>query len=392
MSKKPSPLTANQQELYNLYNENDHSEYKVAKIKNMHPGQVRQLLFSVAKKGWPVMPNRFLEQAPAGFSLSHSTMQINKDGEVVQQWARIKPFEQGIDSVVKYLEERIPVTKAKIRKPTKADPDVQLEWTIADLHYAMLSWSPETGANYDSLIARHLLLDSGMDIYSRVGKVEETVVVFMGDNFQTDFFDARTERAGNILDSDTRFPKMVASGIDTFISAIEIALQFSKRVRVIVLYGNHDKQLSAVLPHILYHHFKHSKFEDRVFIDLAPTYAHYNYWGDVASCYYHGHKGKPDRMCSNFTRKCAETGKRAKYFYVKQAHLHREEIKDINGVMFEVVPSPVAPEAYVVEMGFESKRATVATAYHKKYGPVGRYEITPGALALKKKEALRNGD
>jgi len=151
-------------------------------------------------------------------------------------------------------------------------------------------------------------------------------------------------------------------------------------VKVIVLYGNHDKQTSTILPLILDIYFKN---EPRVRVDLSPTKAHYNYWGKVATMYHHGDKTTKARLCSDFALHCAKQGIQAEYFYVKQGHLHKELIEDVNGVTFEIVPSPLAKEYYAKASSYCAKRATVATMYHKEYGELDRYSITPQALKLK---------
>jgi hypothetical protein len=81
---------------------------------------------------------------------------------------------------------------------------------------------------------------------------------------------------------------------------------------------------------------------------------------------------------------CAKNGIKAEWFYVKQGHLHKELVEDINGVNYEIVPSPIAKEYYAAASSYTAKRATVATMYHKIYGELDRYSITPQALKLKK--------
>lgn len=377
MSASPKQIEAR-----DAYYKNNCSEKTTAEDLGISIGTLRDRLYRCAKHGLRIDPDTFSPEAPAGFGTFMSTIHV-KDGEVVQRWDRVKPFETNFEQLFEYLGTRIPVGTIKSKKPKKVDSNIQLEWTLADYHFGLLAWGKETGVPYDMKIARQLLTDTASDIFQRAGKVKETVLVLMGDNFHTDFFSNQTEASKHTLSVDSRYPKVIQQGVDTFISAIEMCLQYSEKVKVIVLYGNHDQQTSVVLPFILSAHFRN---ESRVEVDLSPAKKHYNYWGCNATAYHHGDKVKKDRLCGEFTRDVAMSGKKGiQYFYVKQGHLHSELIEDINGVTFEIVPSPVAKDDYATASSFTAKRATVATAYHKQYGQVFRYEVTPQALQLKGK-------
>jgi hypothetical protein len=276
----------------------------------------------------------------------------------------------------------VPVSSIKPPGVT-GNENLQLEWTLADIHYGLLSWDKETGDDYDLNIARELLLDSASEIFGRTGKVKETVLVLMGDNFHSDFKSNHTERSNHALDVDTRYPKIVLTGVETFISAIEICLQYSETVKVIVLYGNHDEHTSVNLQYMLHFYFR--GISDRVTVDLSPAKERYNFWGSVGTVYHHGDTTKPERICGELMRYIASndiTGVR--YFYAKQAHLHKHEQRDINGVRFEIVPSPVGRDSFASSHNYLGVRATVATLYDKEYGDIWRHTIHASALALKR--------
>jgi hypothetical protein len=212
--------------------------------------------------------------------------------------------------------------------------------------------------------------------------VHETLLVLYGDNFHADFFNSVTEKSRNPLDVDSRYPKMIFSGADTFISAIEIAAANSNHVRVIVLYGNHDTQTSVNLQLILHTHFRLAD-PGRVTIDLSPSRARYHVWGCTAQLFCHGDGTKPERMASDIMRYVAEndiTGVRE--YRANQAHLHREEVRDINGVIYECKPSPVARDSYAAGALYNSRRACVASMFHRKYGELSRYTVTPRMLEV----------
>lgn len=376
-------LTESQERVYKSWFENNCSESKTSKALDMSLSALKKHLYLIARKGLKINSEAFCDLAPAGWGNFMSTIQSNSAGELVQRWDRVKPIQENSEQLFNYLKTRIPVNKLKIKSPKKPDPKIQLEWTLADLHFGMLAWGKETGTDYDMEIARELLLDTASDIFARSGEVKETVLVLLGDNFHSDFYESKTEQSGNILDVDSRFPKMIKSGIDTYISAIETCLNYSGKVKVIVLYGNHDKQTSTILPYILWAYFRNDK---RIEVDLSPEKAHYNYWGCTATMYHHGDNTKKQRLCSNFLLEIAKNrNDNPEFFYVKQGHFHHEVVEDVNGVIYETVPSPMAKDGFSAAAGYTAKRATVATAYHYDYGEQWRYSITPYALEMKRK-------
>lgn len=384
-------LTDRQQEILQVWNESGQSTKSSAKKLGISKENLRKNLFYIALKGVKISPATYNEHLPPGWGMTKTTLQRRRDPEsgemiVVGDWPRGAPIQENTEGLLEYLKTRMPISPISKVPAAHFDENIQLEWTIADLHFGMLSWRKETGEDYDIKIARNLLLDCASEVFSRVGHVKETVLVLMGDNFHTDFFEAKTERSGNVLDTDSRYPKMVNVGFDTYVSAIEICLQFSEKVKVIVLYGNHDQQLSSVLPTMFYAWFRN---EPRVEIDRSPAKQHYNIWGCNATTYHHGDGTKKQRLCGDFTRYLAEKGVPGlKFFYAKQAHLHAEYVEDINGVIYEVVPSPVAHDQYAKASVFSHKRATVANLYHKSYGKLARIEITPHMLEAKKNNKL----
>lgn len=382
-------LTERQEEVLKAWNDSGQQQKKAAKKLGISVSNLRKNLFYIAIKGVKISNATYNEHLPPGWGYNKTTLsvKVDEDGNerVVHYWPRGAPIKENTEALFEYLKTRVPVSPIQIPMPIGVDPDIQLEWTLADVHYGMLAWREETGEDYDIKIARSLILDSASDIFARAGRVKETVLVFMGDNWHTDFYSGQTEDNKNPLDVDSRFPKMIKTGIETFINAAEICLQFSETVKIIVLYGNHDKQTSTILPLILDIYFKN---EPRVFVDLNPAKAHYNYWGNSATMYHHGDKTTKQRLCSDFALHCAKNGIKAEYFYVKQGHLHKELVEDVNGVIYEIVPSPLAKEYYSASSAYASKRATVATMYHKEYGELDRYSITPHALKLKKDKLL----
>jgi hypothetical protein len=380
--KENSDLTDRQIEIYSAYTESDCNEVEVAEKFGITTESVRKTLYLCAKKGKKLTPDKFCPEAPPGFGMTFSTIHT-RNGEIVNRWDRIKPLEVNSEISIEYLSHRVPVNNFDIKPPTKIDHEMMLEWTLADLHYGMYAWGRETGEDYDIKIARDLLLDSGSDIFSRSGKIKKVVLVLAGDNIHSDFKSNQTEMHHHPLDVDGRYAKVIETGIDMFATAIEMCLMYAELVEVIVLFGNHDNHSSVWLQYTLHYYFRN---EYRVSVNLSPSKERYNFWGCTGIIYHHGNMTKPERIANELLLHIAKNDIRGiRFFYAKQAHLHREEIKDINGVTFEYIPSPVAKDSFAAHSLYSAKRATVATLFHTEYGECDRFSVTPYGLERKSK-------
>lgn len=376
-----SKLNAKQQQAVEAY-ERLGNESAAARELGIVPKSLRNRLWAATKAGWHITPDRFCEQAPVGFGLTKSTLQVNAAGEIVQRWDRVSPLEASVEALAEYLSLRIPAT-AVIPPPAEAvQKGLCLEVTLADFHFGLLAWDKEAGEDYDMNIAKELLVASVVEMLARSGRVEKVVLVLMGDNFHTDFFNNMTEASKHSLSVDSRYPKVVYTGAEVFISAIELFLNYADTVDVITLYGNHDKQTSVNLQAILYYAFRNNP---RVTVDMGVMPTRYFVWGCSATAYHHGDGTKPGRLCSDIVRYVATNDiMGVREFYAKQAHLHRELVQDIDGVSFEIVMSPVARDGYSAKANYCAKRATVATIYDSYLGKLDRFEISPSMLEKKK--------
>jgi len=360
------------------------SFYKTSQELGVNYSTVRSAVKACEMAGAVVLPERKNAHIPPGYFTGKITTQVDyrkdPDGAVVSEWIRSNPLEPSIELLTDYLSHRIPAAPIPDICTSNYNEDIMLQIDLADAHFGMLAWKKETGdSDYDIPIARKLILATMAEIFSRSGPVKETLLVLYGDNFHADFFNAVTEKNRHPLDVDSRYPKMIFAGADTIISAIEIAAAHSDQVKVIVLYGNHDTQSSVNLQLILHIHFRLA--DPRVTIELEPCKTKYHIWGCTAQNFHHGDGTKPERLCADIMRYVADndiTGVRE--CRANQAHLHREDRKDINGVLYECKPSPVARDAYAAGALFTSRRACIATTFHRRYGELSRYTVTPRML------------
>jgi len=357
-----------QKEAIEAYESHKHNEMAAAKSIGIDVKALRGRLWSAAKLGWPVTPDRYIEQAPVGFGLAKSTLQINAAGDVIQRWDRVFPMVN--DLTVEYFNQRIPAARP-IRCPKPANNKLMLEWPIADLHLGMLAWQQETGADYDNKIARALMVAAASKIFSMYGSVEEVVIAWLGDNQHADNRQNRTEKSGHVLDVDSRYPKTAEMIYEIGTTAIDMALQMSKTVRVVVVPGNHDPMSAIHFYMILAAHYRN---EPRVIVDTSPAKHKFYRWGSNFFMASHGDTGGK-RLASYMMQHVIRNNLTGiERMYVRAGHLHKRGrncppgLEEEDGVIVEHFPTLASRDAWSTEEAFVNQRATVANLWHKDYG------------------------
>lgn len=378
-------LTTRQKEVYDAYHSLSCSVSAVSSKLHLDTKAIHSHLFRCAKKGWPVTPDNYCPQAPAGFALDKTTIQINKDGDVIQRWDRASPHKQdSIDQIINYLAQRTPTSDIKFHTPFSPNKNLMLEWLLFDHHLSMHAWAKQTGAAYNTDIAKSLMIGAAKQIFSRCGPVKEIVIVLGGDNMHSDNRSATTEKAKHHLDVDTRYQRSLEAMMEGTVSAIELALPRADKVTVEVLSGNHDYHSAIALSLILKSHYRNIP---EVFIDDSPAKHKFFRWGGNFFMYTHGDTGNPQRLSGFLLNHIVDndiTGIRNKH--VRRGHLHKPgkvvipAIVEDNGVVIENFTTLAAADAYTHEQAYSQIRATTYALWHHQYGRRGGGEVCVGEL------------
>jgi len=323
-------------------------------------------------------PEEYAALVPDNFDAFFTTQHF-RDSKLVEEWLRSKKNPIDLELAIETLRKHVPAATKKFKAPKRLNKDLMLEWCIADTHMGMHSWAKETGANYNLKIAKNLVLRAADRVFTVFSKVSKINLVLLGDTQHADNRTSTTEKSGNHLDTDSRYPKAVEYAIETFCSAIDLALQNAKEVEVIIIFGNHDYHSAVWLQYLLNFGYRNEK---RVTINTSLAKMKYTRWGISYFGYHHGDSATAARLTDQFLNHIIETdqvGVRRKL--LRKGHLHKESrqfppgLTDHNGVTIEIMPTLAAPEAYTIDAAWNSVRMTKAQLFHKKYGPQQTLEI-----------------
>jgi len=308
-----------------------------------------------------------------------STLIDEKSGEPKLTWYKSKGSqEKAIDLLIGHLNEIKYTPAPKIDAPKKTKQELLSLYTLTDFHLGMYAWADETGEDWDTEIASRVLMNAIHDMIGKAPDSETGVLNLQGDFLHWDGLEALTPTAGNLLEADTRFARMVEIAMDLSSWVIDALIKKHKKVQVIVCEGNHDLAGAAWLR-------KHLKKlwvkNPRVTVDDTefPYYAYLH--GRIMLAFHHGHKKTIKNLPSLFASEPRYRGMwgKAKYCYIHTGHYHKSELvgDEFGGAIVERHPTLAARDAYAARGGFISQRGAKVITYDKELGEIDRSTVLP---------------
>lgn len=301
------------------------------------------------------------------------SVMYDADGSVKLVWATGKGQVQGMTPEA--LSETLMDCLASFTPPKPYNPEVQPTEHLAsmtplvDLHMGLKIWGDECGKDWDISIAEKELLASYREVISLAPHVERGMVIGKGDLLHADNYMYQTGTPGttHVLDCDSRYPKMLWSGINVVIAIVHMQLEKSQTVYVRILPGNHDVQSSVSIAVAVAMYFNNNP---RVEVDLNPGPHWCHQWGKVMLAASHGDKLKPSNMAETFAAYYPEIWGSTRFRYFYSGHEHRERVQQRPGATVETLAAPVPIDSYAHSHGYLSSRHVQSMVYHKTKGRV----------------------
>lgn len=322
-------------------------------------------------------------ETPAGHRIKGVSTLLNAEGEKIIEWVKTTQDDEQRDAamraVVDALKADIPRAEPVTRnlRPTRAD--LLNQYTVTDLHFGMLSWKEETGADYDLKIAEQLLLDWFAAAIQQSPDASTAILCQLGDLLHHDAHESVTPAHRNVLDADSRLQKMIRVVIRTMRRIVAMLLEKHEQVHVIMADANHDPAGGAWLREMFAAFYEN---EPRVTIDSSASTFYVYEFGQTSLFYHHGHKRKINSIDGVFAGKFREIFGRTKFSYAHLGHLHSDEMKSApTTIKVERHETLAAPDAFAANGGWLSGRSAKVITYSKNFGEVGRITLTPEMVA-----------
>lgn len=213
------------------------------------------------------------------------------EGKVVRDEKLVKNFYirvtfkrrkiQPVELAGKSLIEKIPSFQYSEKVPQFTAPSgVALEIAPVDAHMAKLSWGRETlRPDYDLKIAvksYEKVVEQNL-IWGSMFKPEKIFYIVGNDLMHSENYRGTTPFGENVLDVDTRLPKLIEVAMEITIKCVYKCRSVAP-TEVIWIPGNHDPTASLWLCLALKQHFKDDKFVE---VDTSPSVRKARLWGNL---------------------------------------------------------------------------------------------------------------
>lgn len=246
-----------------------------------------------------------------GFIAHGATVQVNGNGEIIQAWIKQHVDDAQIDRILDAIADN--VTPVMVRPETMPDPVPEmLEIPLFDMHFPQNDHIDVYGALSDIIASRYW---------------EEINIVIGQDMLHNDDFRGRTSSGRQIEQVDMAKGWELAKTF--FYHLISWSLSHAQKVRVIYSKGNHDESMSWAFVQLLRAMFPEAEFDD------SFKQRKCIHWRECFIGITHGayKKSSLQDLRGQFSIQFATEFADSKVREIHAGHLHREEERDIYGVM-----------------------------------------------------------
>lgn len=323
-------------------------------------------------------------EVPAGHVVKGVSALVDPDGREVLKWIKTGT-DSTVPDLVAALKEAFASYEGKselVERPWFTDGGSLSVYPIADQHNGLLAWGRETGEAYDLEIGCRRLRECMATLVSQSPRSSRAIILNLGDWQHTDDGKNMTPGGGNLLDVDSRYFKILTTGVQLMMDCIELALQKHAHVTVVNLPGNHDPHASIALTVALAAFYSNNP---RVTINQDPSPFFYYRFGDTLIGATHGHKCPPERMAMGMAVNRREDWGATKFHYFFHGHFHKDTVVEIGDVRVEGFRTIAAKDAWSHAADYTSGQSLCSITYSFHGGEVGRHRIN---IAMATRESV----
>lgn len=357
---------------------------KAANHLGVNESSVRKMMRALSRRAalQGLSPQHDMTKAvPAGYRVKGVSSLYNAAGELQAQWVKSRIDDEQSELILReFVESLVEDVKGKsprISPPKASSDDLLCVYPLGDPHFGMYAWAEEAGADFDTALAESLTCSAIDRLVAAAPPATTAIVLPLGDYFHADDSTSRTPNSGAVLDTDTRWPKVMQAGLRALIYCVKAALAKHKQVIVRVVKGNHDTHASFALALAIDAYFSNN---DRVTVDLSPSAMWYYHFGKVLIGATHGDTVKvaelPGVMAYDRPLQWGETKHR--YWYL--GHVHHQAQKEFPGVIVEQFRTLAARDAWHSGQGYRAGRDMNLLVHHRLHGEIERHRCDVGML------------
>lgn len=352
---------------------------QIAQEYGMNIRTVEQRSSNLAKKGHGHGNKAVAKYVPDGFAVKGTSTMIDAEGNEKIRWVKTSIDNERLEVLMEQAREafcsELPKAIPSESPNVNFDDSTLAMYPVFDLHIGAMAHKHECGENYDTATAEKAMngfFDYAVD---KAPSSKNAVLVLGGDFLHYDSLEAKTPASGHILDSDSRYAKIVYVAIRSVRRAISRMMEKHQVVDIKVISGNHDEAGMVWLRAALAAFYED---EPRVNVDVSPAAMMMTSFGTTLIGYTHGHQmRKADTRLTVMATDFRKLFGKSEYVYTHSGHWHSQKITETNLGIDEVHGQLGSPDAYSANGGWRSQRQAAVIVYHKEFGEVGRFICRP---------------
>jgi hypothetical protein len=312
-------------------------------------------------------------EIPKGQILKGVSAYVDNEGRWRSGWIKTRT-DSAAPELIQALKAEFAAYRGRAKlvpAPRRVERDLLAVYPIADPHIGMLSWRPQTGADYDLKIATERMLDCASSIVAKADRAREATIVNLGDWYHANDQRNVTPKSKHQLDVDGRWFKVQQAGVRVFRSIIDMTLAKHERVEVVNIPGNHDPEAAGALALALSGFYERNR---RVKIAF-PADIYYRRFGNTLFGAAHGDKLPPSRMAMSMAVDEREAWGATAYHWFMFGHIHKDKLDTIGDVRVEAFSTIADKDNHAAGGGWRSAQALQVIMLHKRTGEDGRYRV-----------------
>jgi len=333
--------------------------------------------YGIINKKKESTPEHLEPLIPDGQKLRGTSTLYDEFGNPKLQWVKTN---EDLDRTLEIIKEAADALKEDIPKETptayegQSNADLLSTYILTDYHIGQMSWAGETGEDWDTDKSVDFLVKWFAKAITSAPDSEVAILCQLGDFLHYDGMDSVTPTSKHLLDTDSRYARMVNMAIKAIRRIIAMLLKKHKHVHIIMAEGNHDMASSIWLRALFSDKYEN---EPRITVDNThlPYYAYE--WGKTSIYFHHGHKRKMDGVSKVFASMYREMFGRTTYSYAHMGHYHHVASKEDGMMIVEQHPTMAVKDAYSARGGYVANRGAGVITYSKIHGEVSRIIVRP---------------
>lgn len=295
-------------------------------------------------------------------------------GAIKQQWVKTDvPKQQFLEA----FNEAISDISANLTPLPEVQPplsvlndDCATLYISNDIHFGAYNWGEETETDWSLDIASETLRSAYDHLFAHSPDSKIGIVCDLGDLTETDDFKNMTPKSGNILDVDSRYPKILRAAYEAMIYAVQKALAKHELVYFYNIAGNHDMSTGVAIREVIRTAFRNNP---RVIVDESPRNIKYHQHGTTLLQFAHGDGMRLQSCGEVMAHDCVNIFSSTVHRYAHLGHTHKDAVVDSRLCRAESHRNIASLNAWAFNHGYRRNPGTMKSiTYHTEKGEISR--------------------